>query len=83
MPSRTFRLMRTFLFLFLCLLGVGARPIRRQDPNRNDGIHLAVRPICGPLSGNVTDVNAGVNLHGIKTIVSFGVSVQSQKFYCH
>ncbi|KAH9846716.1 hypothetical protein C2E23DRAFT_872225 [Lenzites betulinus] len=44
----------------------------RQDPN--NGIHLAVSPICGPLSGNVSDVNAGIDLGNIKTIVAFGDS---------
>ncbi|KAI0703906.1 hypothetical protein C8T65DRAFT_654606 [Cerioporus squamosus] len=44
----------------------------RQDGNH--GIHLAVSPVCGPLSGNVSDVNAGINLTGIKTIVAFGDS---------
>ena len=51
------------------------RPYRssfaRQDGN--NGIHLAVSPVCGPLSGNVSDVNAGVQLSRIKTIVAFGV----------
>ncbi|THH17063.1 hypothetical protein EW146_g3674 [Bondarzewia mesenterica] len=40
----------------------------------NDGIHLAVGPICGKLGGNFTDVNAGIDLRKIKTIVSFGDS---------
>ena len=42
----------------------------RQD---NDGIHLAVSPVCGPLSGNTSDVNTGIHLPLIKTIVAFGV----------
>ncbi|KAI9068171.1 carbohydrate esterase family 16 protein [Trametes sanguinea] len=41
---------------------------------RNNGIHLAVSPVCGPLSGNVSDVNAGIDLKRIKTIVAFGDS---------
>ncbi|KAF9461881.1 carbohydrate esterase family 16 protein [Collybia nuda] len=41
---------------------------------RNDGIHLAVRPKCGALNGGTADVNAGINLSCIKTIVSFGDS---------
>ncbi|KAI8996637.1 hypothetical protein BD414DRAFT_409262 [Trametes punicea] len=47
-------------------------PLLRHD--RNNGIHLAVSPICGPLSGNVSDVNAGIDLARIKTIVAFGDS---------
>ena len=49
--------------------------LTRQDPN--NGIHLAVSPICGPLSGNTSDVNAGIDLSCIKTIVAFGVRVPS------
>ena len=49
---------------------VGARLPRQA----NDGITLAVSPICGPLSGNVSDVNAGIDLATFKTIVAFGVS---------
>ena len=45
--------------------------VTRQDGN--DGIHLAVSPVCGPLSGNTSDANAGINLGNIKTIVAFGV----------
>jgi len=37
-------------------------------------VHLAVHPQCGPLWGNVSDVNAGLNLAEMKTIVSFGDS---------
>ncbi|KAI0634479.1 hypothetical protein C8Q77DRAFT_1055451 [Trametes polyzona] len=44
------------------------------DNDRNNGIHLAVSPICGPLSGNVSDVNAGIDLSTIQTIVAFGDS---------
>ncbi|KAI0767786.1 hypothetical protein C8Q74DRAFT_980891 [Fomes fomentarius] len=44
--------------------------LARQD--RNNGIHLAVSPICGSLSGSTADVNAGVALKRIKpTIVAF------------
>ena len=49
-------------------------PFARQDGN--NGIHLAVSPVCGPLSGNVSDVNAGVHLSRIKTIVAFGVRLR-------
>ena len=41
----------------------------------NDGIHLAVSPNCGPLGGNTADVNAGIDLSKIKTIVSFGARI--------
>jgi len=40
----------------------------------NDGIHLAVVPKCGPLSGKTASVNAGLNPPNFKTIVSFGDS---------
>ena len=46
----------------------------RLPRQANDGITLAVSPICGPLSGNVSDVNAGIDLATFKTIVAFGVS---------
>ena len=48
---------------------VGARLPRQA----NDGITLAVSRIRGPLSGNVSDVNAGIDLAGYRTIVAFGV----------
>ncbi|KAF8994730.1 carbohydrate esterase family 16 protein [Cyathus striatus] len=53
--------------LFLCLSS-------HVCSQRNDGIHLAVSPACGPLSGAVSDVNAGIDVKRIKTIVSFGDS---------
>ncbi|TFK31527.1 hypothetical protein BDQ12DRAFT_748237 [Crucibulum laeve] len=46
----------------------------RASSIRNDGIHLAVRPKCGCLGGNTSDVNAGLIPHRFKTIVSFGDS---------
>ncbi len=59
--------------------------LARQDGN--NGIHLAVSPVCGPLSGNVSDVNAGIDLTRIKTIVAFGVrffslGIPSPKLAC-
>lgn len=51
--------------------GLAYRTLLRQD--RNNGIHLAVSPVCGPLSGNVSDVNTGIDLSTVKTIVAFGV----------
>jgi len=42
---------------------------------RNDGIHLAVVPNCGKLSGVFADVNAGLlPLKSYRTIVAFGDS---------
>ena len=69
-PAKT-----TLLSLLTYLVGVSAFAIPRQWSIYNDGIHLAVRPTCGSLSGNTADVNAGINLLKIKTIVSFGVSI--------
>jgi len=62
------------LSLSTFLIGVGALVTPRQS-SRNDGIHLAVSPKCGPLSGpNYADFNAGINMADYNTIVSFGVS---------
>jgi hypothetical protein len=66
----------TFLSLLAYLLCVGALIIPRRRTIGNDGIRLAVSPKCGPLSGSTADVNAGVDLFQIKTIVSFGVSIR-------
>lgn len=54
--------------------GLAYSTLLRQD--RNNGIHLAVSPVCGPLSGNVSDVNTGIDLSTVKTIVAFGVSLR-------
>ncbi|KAI0752437.1 hypothetical protein C8Q80DRAFT_1145938 [Daedaleopsis nitida] len=48
--------------------------IARQDSGNNSGIHLAVSPVCGPLSGQTADANAGIDFKTIKTIVAFGDS---------
>ncbi|RPD60549.1 hypothetical protein L226DRAFT_604420 [Lentinus tigrinus ALCF2SS1-7] len=45
-----------------------------RHPGDNSGIHLAVSPACGSLNGSVSDVNAGIDLKRIKTIVAFGDS---------
>ncbi|KAL4072314.1 carbohydrate esterase family 16 protein [Scleroderma citrinum] len=37
-------------------------------------VHLAVHPRCGPLFGNYSDVNAGLDMAMYSTIVSFGDS---------
>ena len=73
----------TMFPVFLCILltffaGTGALIIPRQDNGTNDGIQLAVKPKCGPLWGNMSDVNAGLDLERYKTIVSFGVSLHRQ-----
>ncbi len=59
--------------------GLAYRTLLRQD--RNNGIHLAVSPVCGPLSGNVSDVNAGIDLKTIKTIVAFGVCLRPRTMH--
>ncbi|KAH9934521.1 uncharacterized protein BXZ73DRAFT_100711 [Epithele typhae] len=46
----------------------------RLTPRDINGIHLAVHPVCGTLSGHVVDVNAGVDLGLINTVVAFGDS---------
>ena len=61
------------LSALVAFISVEASPILTWDGNYNDGIHLAVSPKCGSLSGTVTDVNAGVELFKMDTIVSFGV----------
>jgi len=63
----------TFLSLLAYFFTTYALIIPRQNTNYNDGIHLAVSPKCGPLVGRMADVNAGIDLGNIKTIVSFGV----------
>ncbi|KIJ64846.1 carbohydrate esterase family 16 protein [Hydnomerulius pinastri MD-312] len=70
MPS-----MKLFLFAQALLYGACAEAavFPRQGSNETV-VHLAVHPQCGPLWGNVSDVNAGLDLAQIKTIVSFGDS---------
>lgn len=65
------RLVQNFLLFLLCA-SAEAAVLPRQGSNETD-VHLAVHPQCGPLRGNFSDVNAGLNLAKIKTIVSFGV----------
>lgn len=55
-----------------CVHLLKRRCVSRQGPNETD-VHLAVHPECGSLWGTVSDVNAGLDLANIKTIVSFGV----------
>ena len=50
---------------------VAGLQLRHDD---NDGIHLAISPPCGSFGGNVTNVNSGIDLRNMDTIVSFGDS---------
>ena len=68
-------LLLTFFTLFTFFTGTVALIIPRQDNETNDGIYLAVKPKCGPLWGDMSDVNAGLDLGRYETIVSFGVSL--------
>lgn len=52
---------------------------RRQDPN--NGVYLAISPVCCLLSGNVSDVNAGIYLSTIKIIAALGSSLQPPQPY--
>ncbi|KAI0314311.1 hypothetical protein OF83DRAFT_1064051 [Amylostereum chailletii] len=61
------------LFESILVIGTYIFPLSGAQGD-NDGIHLAVHPSCGSLGGNFTDVNAGIDLQKIKTIVSFGDS---------
>ncbi|KAJ7861402.1 hypothetical protein B0H14DRAFT_2742166 [Mycena olivaceomarginata] len=49
-------------------------PVERQT---NDGVHLAITPVCGKLGGTFANANAGVPTTGIKTLVAFGDSYTS------
>ena len=79
MPSTNLKAMRLTESLILASFAsiVTASSFSIPQEERNDGIHLAVHPQCGSLGGNFTDVNAGIDLWSIKTIVSFGVSLPS------
>lgn len=69
--GQTRRTMLTFFFQLCNLFLVVA-----SGAVRNDGIHLAVTPKCGKLSGVFADVNAGLlPLEHYRTIVAFGVRV--------
>lgn len=59
--------MRVLLFFISLFLSSSASFVY------NDGIHLAVVPKCGPLSGKTASVNAGLDPRSFKTIVAFGV----------
>ncbi|KAG6916147.1 hypothetical protein DXG01_008298 [Tephrocybe rancida] len=63
------------LYLFIAVsCSFTAALVTPRAPGDNDGIHLAVDVRCGPLSGTTADVNAGIDPHQIKTVVSFGDS---------
>lgn len=76
------RISRAELMLFafilaLCWSFVFAATFPRQSGGNgtNDGIHLAIGPNCGSLSGQFSDVNSGLlDPNFYKTIVSFGDS---------
>lgn len=63
------------LFHLVFLIDISVAPLVQAGlPTRNDGIHLAVHPRCGPLSGNTTNVNGGISPWTLETIVAFGDS---------
>ncbi|KAF8514791.1 hypothetical protein JB92DRAFT_2917919 [Gautieria morchelliformis] len=77
--NRTARaeIMLLVFILALCSSFVFAVSFPRQSGGNdtNNGIHLAIGPNCGSLSGLFSDVNAGLlALDSYKTIVSFGDS---------
>jgi hypothetical protein len=55
-------------------------PVERQT---NDGVHLAITPVCGKLGGTFANANAGVPTTGIKTLVAFGVCSSFYKICAH
>lgn len=74
------------LSLALCLsfmLAAAVGPRQSSGNDTNDGIHLAIGPDCGSLSGKFSDVNSGLlDPRAYKTIVSFGDSY-SELNPCH
>jgi hypothetical protein len=82
LESITYRLDSGMLFLrfasqfpLVFLIDIsGSCLVQAGLPTRNDGIHLAIHPRCGPLSGSTTNVNGGINPWTTETIVAFGVS---------
>lgn len=61
------------LVSFLLGLSGALLPLKRDGALDPSPVHLAVSPNCGSLHGVVSDVNAGIDPHNFKTIVSFGV----------
>ncbi|KAG6841015.1 hypothetical protein C0991_002645 [Blastosporella zonata] len=66
---------RQLLALAISWTACLARHTHRANESYNDGIHLAVSPKCGFLSGRTADVNAGLNPRNFKTIVAFGIEL--------
>jgi len=65
------------LYVILALYGPGGLLfilLRLNSGSNETEVHLAVHPRCGPLRGKVSDVNAGLNLANVRTIVTFGDS---------
>lgn len=55
-----------------------------DSSSRNSGIHLAVGPVCGKLSGSTADVNAGIPpMVAFETVVSFGVRERVKSCLVH
>uniref|UniRef100_A0A0W0F2T7 Carbohydrate esterase family 16 protein n=1 Tax=Moniliophthora roreri TaxID=221103 RepID=A0A0W0F2T7_MONRR len=76
-PFHSLKKMKTqSIFKFLYTLGLldTLHSPGLNDQERNDGIRLAVSPICGSFPGNVADINAGIDPGRVRTIVSFGDS---------
>ncbi|KAJ7444342.1 carbohydrate esterase family 16 protein [Mycena latifolia] len=61
----------------LSLLSVVAAVHLPVECQTNDGVHLAITPVCGKLGGTFANANAGVVTAGIKTLVAFGDSYTS------
>jgi hypothetical protein len=59
----------TSLLSLLSVVSAVHLPVERQT---NDGVHLAITPVCGKLGGTFANANAGVVTTGIKTLVAFG-----------
>ncbi|KAJ7074038.1 carbohydrate esterase family 16 protein [Mycena amicta] len=64
----------TSLFAAFSVAAAVHLPAERQT---NDGVHLAITPVCGKLGGTFANTNAGVVTAGIKTLVAFGDSYTS------
>jgi hypothetical protein len=79
-PRKSYSIMIPLSFLPVLALGLpvfGSPTV--QSRADNDGIHLAVSPVCGSATGGVAvDHNNGIPaLSQFKTIVAFGVSMTS------
>ncbi|KAJ7760159.1 carbohydrate esterase family 16 protein, partial [Mycena olivaceomarginata] len=67
-------MVRTWAPFFAILSFVSAFHLPFERRQTNDGVHLAITPVCGKLGGTPINVNAGVVTTGIKTLVAFGDS---------